>query len=84
MSTTTIFEKLCTLFAEQFELEGESMRLEARLVADLELDSLDFAALGTEIEVSMGVVLGENDLSACETLGDLVNRVAARKSKLDG
>jgi acyl carrier protein len=83
-STAEVFEKLRSVFAEQFELEGESMKSEARLVADLELDSLDFVALGTEIEVSMGVVLDENDLTGCETLGDLVDRVAARKSKLDG
>lgn len=83
MSTTEVFAQLCSVFAEQFELEGESMRLEARLVADLELDSLDFAALGTEIEGRMGVVLDENDVRDCETLSDLVDRVAARTSKLD-
>lgn len=83
MSTTEVFAKLCSVFAEQFELEGESVRLEARLVADLELDSLDFAALGTEIEGKMGVVLDENDVRDCETLSDLVDRVAARISKLD-
>ena len=84
MSTTEVFEKLRSLFSEQFELEGESVRMEARLVADLELDSLDFVALGTEIEYSTGVVLGEHDFGDCETLGDLVDRVVSRIPRLDG
>jgi acyl carrier protein len=81
--TTEVIAKLRSVFAKQFELEGECMGLETRLVADLDLDSLDFVALGTEIEHSMGVALDETDLKDCETLGDLVNRVAARKLNLD-
>ncbi len=75
-------EKIYTMFVEvlakHFEIEGEQVHTRARLVADLDLDSLDLIVLGTEIEEKSGVVLEEKDIRDCETLGDLIDRFAAR------
>ena len=75
-------EKIYTMFVEvlakHFEIEGEQVHTRARLVADLDLDSLDLIALGTEIEEITGIALEEKDIRDCETLGDLIDRFAAR------
>ena len=41
-------------------------------------DSLDLIALGVEIEEKSGIALDDKDLRDCETLGDLIDRLAAR------
>ena len=78
-------EKIYTMFVEvlakNFEIEGERVYTRARLVADLDLDSLDLIVLGTEIEEKSGVVLEEKDIRDCETLGDLIDRFAVRISE---
>ncbi len=78
-------EKIYTMFVEvlakHFEIERERVYTRARLVADLDLDSLDLIVLGTEIEEKSGVVLEEKDIRDCETLGDLIDRFAVRISE---
>jgi acyl carrier protein len=75
-------EKIYTMFvdvlAEHFDIEGEQVHDRARLVADLDLDSLDLIAFGAEVEEKSGVALEESDVRECETLGDLIDRFAAR------
>jgi len=81
-------EKIYTMFvevlAEHFEIEGEQVNARARLNADLDLDSLDLIALGAEIEERSGIALEEKDVRDCETLGDLIDRFAARISERAG
>jgi len=75
-------QKLHTLFvevlAEHFEIAGEQVNTRAKLVADLDLDSLDRIALGAEIEARSGITLADNDIRDCETVGDVIDRLAAR------
>ncbi len=81
MTREAIYRMFVEVLAEHFEIEGEQVRDEALLVADFDLDSLDFAALGAEIEEITGVALDENDIRDCKTLGDLTDRFAARISE---
>jgi acyl carrier protein len=80
-------EKIYTMFVEvlakHFEIKGKQVHTRARLVADLDLDSLDLIALGAEIEEKSGVALEEKDICDCETLGDLIDRFAARITERD-
>jgi acyl carrier protein len=75
-------EKIHTLFvevlAEQFEIGEDRVNSRAKLVADLDLDSLDRIALGAEIEARSGISLADNDIRDCETVGELIDRLAAR------
>ncbi|HEX9814500.1 MAG TPA: phosphopantetheine-binding protein [Myxococcota bacterium] len=75
-------EKIYTMFvevlAEHFEIQGDQVHSRARLVADLDLDSLDLIALGAEIEDKSGIALEEKDIRDCETIGELIDRFAAR------
>jgi len=81
-------EKIHTMFvealAEHFEIEGEQVTARARLVADLDLDSLDLIALGAEIEEKTGIALEEKDMRNCETLGDLIDCFAVRIAERAG
>jgi acyl carrier protein len=81
MTREAIYRMFVEVLAEHFEIEGDQVRDEALLVADFDLDSLDFAALGAEIEEITGVALDETDIRGCKTLGDLTDRFAARISE---
>lgn len=78
MTKQQIYAMFVETLSEHFDIEGEQVNAAARLVADLDLDSLDLIALVGEIEEESGVALEEKDVRECETLGDLVDRLAAR------
>jgi len=78
MTKQQIYAMFVETLSEHFDIEGEQVNAAARLVADLDLDSLDLIALVAEIEEGSGVALEEKDVRECETLGDLVDRFAVR------
>ena len=78
MTKDEIYAMFVGVLAEHFDIKGEQVTTRARLVADLDLDSLDLIALGAEIEETSGITLEERDVRDCETLGDLIDRFAAR------
>jgi acyl carrier protein len=78
MTKQKIYAMFVETLSEHFDIEGEQVNAAARLVADLDLDSLDLIALVAEIEEESGVALEEKDVRDCETLGDLVDRFAVR------
>lgn len=78
MTKDKIHAMFTQVLAEHFGIEGEQVNVRARLVADFDLDSLDRIALGAEIEEKSGIALEEDDVRDCETLGDLIDRFAAR------
>ncbi|BBZ66080.1 MAG: acyl carrier protein [Mycolicibacterium insubricum] len=51
---------------------------ESRLVDDVGLDSVAFAVGMVAIEDRLGVVLTEEDLLTCDTVGDLENAILAK------
>ncbi len=51
---------------------------ESRLVDDVGLDSVAFAVGMVAIEDKLGVVLTEEDLLTCDTVGDLENAILAK------
>jgi acyl carrier protein len=78
MTREKIYAMFAEVLAEHFEIADEQMNTRARLIADLDLDSLDRIALGTAIEQRSGVALEERDIRDCETIGELIDRFAAR------
>jgi acyl carrier protein len=83
MSKDEIYAMFAEVLAEHFEIEADQVSGRARLVGDLDLDSLDRIALGAEIEERSGIALEDADVRECETLGDLVDRFAARSAERD-
>jgi acyl carrier protein len=78
MTKEDIYTMFTEVLADHFDIAGEQVHARARLVADFDLDSLDRIAFSAEIEEKCGIALGENDVRDCETLEDLVDRLAAR------
>ncbi|WP_327352479.1 acyl carrier protein [Streptomyces sp. NBC_01304] len=60
------------LCADTLGLAVEHVPLWARLVADLEADSLDFSALADRLAMQYGIVADETVLREAETVRDLV------------
>jgi acyl carrier protein len=81
MTREKIYAMFVEVLAEHFEIKGDQVHTRARLVADLDLDSLDLIALGAEVEERSGTALEEKDIRDCETIEDLVDRFAARNAE---
>ena len=68
-----IFEKVCALIAEQFNVDADSITMDTSF-EDLGADSLDIVELSMAVEEEFGVEeMEEDDLSGISTVGDLIN-----------
>ena len=73
-----IFEKVVRLLAEQFALEPEDITEDTSL-EELGADSVDIVELSMSMEEEFGIgEMGEADLAAIRTVGDLVNYLRAK------
>jgi len=66
------------VLASEFEITGESVRLDAQLVDDLDLDSLDIVSLTQEVGDAVGFDLDDDDFRDCKTLADLAEQISVR------
>lgn len=67
-----MFEKLCTLIADQFGVERNNITMDTSFVDDLGADSIDQVELAMAMEEEFGIEeLGEEDISSISTVGDL-------------
>ena len=67
-----IFQRLKSIFIEEFELEPEQLEPEATLFDDLGLDSLDAVDMVVALEKEFGVkVKDEESIRSVRTLDDL-------------
>jgi len=67
-----MFEKLCTLIADQFGVERNNITMDTSFVDDLGADSIDQVELAMAMEEEFGMEeLGEEDISSISTVGDL-------------
>ena len=68
-----IFEKLCALIAEQFNVDVSTITMETSFEEDLSADSVDILDLSMALEEEFGIEeLGEAEASAVTTVSDLV------------
>jgi acyl carrier protein len=72
-SNDEILERIRTTLVQQFELDGASITLEARLLDDLEIDSIDVVDLMDEIRRFTGKKVTAEDFRSVRTVGDLVS-----------
>ncbi len=74
-----IFEKLCALIAEQFNVDADSITMETSFEDDLNADSVDIVDLSMALEEEFGIEeLGEDEASGIATVGDLVRLLQSR------
>ena len=68
-----IFEKVCALIAEQFNVDADSITMDTSFEDDLNADSVDIVDLSMALEEEFGIdELGEEETSSISTVGDLV------------
>ena len=68
-----IFEKLCALIAEQFNVYADTITMETSFADDLNADSVDIVDLSMAMEEEFGIdELGEEEAASITTVGDLV------------
>jgi acyl carrier protein len=64
------------IMIEEFEVEPDALRPEARLAEDLDLDSLDGVDLVVALEKTFSCRIPEEEARGIRTLGDIYARVA--------
>ena len=78
MDENELLVEFRTLLNDEFAIEPERVELDARLVDDLGLDSLDLVAASLAIEDRWGVRLEDEDLVGIKTVRDAVAWVQPR------
>lgn len=77
-----IFEKLCELIAEQFNVDADSITMDTAFEDDLNADSVDIVDLSMALEEAFGIdEFEEDETSGITTVGDLVRLL---QKKIDG
>jgi acyl carrier protein len=71
-SNDEILERIRTVLVQQFELDRASITPEARLLDDLEIDSIDVVDLMDEIRRFTGKKVTAEDFRTVRTVADLV------------
>ena len=71
-----VFEKVCSILAEQFGVDADTLTRETAFVEDLGADSLDVVELMMSIEEAFDVgEIDESEAAGLKTIGDLVRRI---------
>ena len=76
-SKAEILREIQLMMKELFELEAARVQPAARLIEDLELDSLDAMDLAVKVEETAGLVLNEAKLRELRTIEDVIVAVEA-------
>lgn len=67
-----MFEKVKEVILDTLSCDAEQVTMEARLVEDLEADSLDAVELNMALEETLGVSVSDEELQNMKTVGDIV------------
>jgi acyl carrier protein len=76
MTREEIYAQVRATLLESFEIAEERATLEARLMDDLGLDSIDAIDMAVQLQKITNVRLEEDELRALRTVGDTVELVA--------
>ena len=74
-----MFEKVKEVILDTLSCDAEQVTMEARLVEDLEADSLDAVELNMALEEALGVSVSDEELQNMKTVGDIVNFLEAHQ-----
>jgi acyl carrier protein len=69
---------------KEFEVPAEEVRPEAKLVADLDLDSVDAMVIALRLEEETGLELTDDELKSLDTVASVVALVHQRLAERPG
>ncbi len=75
MNRESILTEIRRIMSEVFEIEPENITLQARLVEDLDLDSIDAIDLVVKLEDLAGKRIPEEELKALRTIENILDLV---------
>ena len=67
-----MFEEVKKVILETLSCDPEAVTMDARLVEDLEADSLDAVELNMALEEALGYAVDDEALGEMKTVGDIV------------
>ncbi|MBR6812589.1 MAG: acyl carrier protein [Oscillospiraceae bacterium] len=71
-----IFEKVCSMIAEQFGVDASTLSMDTHFEEDLSADSLDIVELTMALEEEFDIgEMEEEELANLRTIGDVVNYI---------
>lgn len=70
-----MFEKICDLLAEKFDVDASTMTLETKIKDDLKADSLDVVELMMDLEENFGITISDEEAMQMSTIGDIVKYI---------
>ena len=78
MSRDELLAEVRSILASEFELEAGNVHDGARLVEDLDLDSIDGVTIVVRLESRLHVQISDEEIQKMTTVGDIVDALAAR------
>ena len=84
MTRDEIFARVSAVFVEMFELDPKIIKMESKLVEDLDLDSIDAIDLASKLQEIIGRRLTEDDLRTIRTVADAVDVIEKYAGKTSG
>lgn len=78
MTRDEIFDRVTSMLVETFEIDADDVALDARLVDDLDLDSIDAIDMVVHLQGITGRRVEEEVLRQIRTVRDVVDMVEAQ------
>lgn len=74
-----VFERIKQLIIEELNIDADKITMDARLVEDLEADSLDAVELIMKLEEEYNIQIDDTSAESIKTVGDLVRYIENSK-----
>ncbi|MBR0235081.1 MAG: acyl carrier protein [Clostridia bacterium] len=75
-----MFEELRKILIEEFNLDENDVTEDAKLEADLGINSLELAELAFKLEDEFGIEVKDEDIPSLITVGDVANYIEEKKA----
>ncbi|MBQ2805785.1 MAG: acyl carrier protein [Clostridia bacterium] len=73
-----MFEKLKNLFVEELQIDADEITMDAELIKDLGINSIELADLVMLCEEKFDIEIDDEDIHKFVTVGDVVNYLENR------
>lgn len=72
-----MYEKICALLAEKFDVDAKILSMDTKIKEDLKADSLDIVELMMDLEDNYGITIEDEEAMKMSTIGDIVKYIDA-------
>ena len=74
-----MFEKICELLEDKFDVDAASMTMDTKIKEDLNADSLDVVELMMDLEENFGIKIEDEEAMQMSTIGDICKYIEAHQ-----